>query len=108
MAQAQAPAAQVWPVGQAWPQAPQLAPSVCVLTQAVPQSIWPVAQPQTPAVQLSPVPQALPQEPQFAPLVCVSTQVAVAPVGVQSVWPVGHVWPATHALAVHVWPVAQA
>ena len=63
------PAVQVCPIAHERPHMPQLAVSVIVLTQAVPQRVWPVPQaiiPQTPAVQTWPVMQAVPHAPQLA------------------------------------------
>ena len=60
------------------PQRPQWLVSLVVLTQAVPQYVWPVAQPHTPARQSWPVGQTLPQEPQFARSLLVLTQREVA------------------------------
>ena len=51
LGQAQAPAAQVWPLAHALLQRPQLLLLVAVLTQVVPQSIWPLGQVQAPAAQ---------------------------------------------------------
>jgi hypothetical protein len=48
--QAQAPIVQVCPLGHTVPQAPQLALSLAVSTQAMPQALRPVGQPQRPAV----------------------------------------------------------
>jgi len=43
---------QVWPIGQALPQRPQLALSVIVLTHAPPQIVWlAIAQRHMPAMQ---------------------------------------------------------
>jgi hypothetical protein len=72
--QVQAPFAQLCPPEQALPQAPQLAGSVAVVTQVVPQSVCPVAQPQEPFEQLWPLAQAVPHAPQLLESVAVFVQ----------------------------------
>ena len=90
---------QAWPVGQVRPQAPQFVGSVNVFTQRPLQSVSPPPQKQRPPKQLPG--HVMPQPPQFAVSFCVFTH---APE--HSVSPM--VQPATHAPAVHTWPVAQA
>jgi hypothetical protein len=58
----------------ALPQAPQLAVSVWVSRQAVPQSVWPAGQAQRPATQLWPRPQTRAHAPQLVLSPWVSTQ----------------------------------
>jgi hypothetical protein len=72
----QLPAAQTWPVPQAWPQLPQLAASVWVLVQAAPQTTCGEAQTswQLPATQAWVALQAWPQLPQLVASVWVLTQ----------------------------------
>jgi hypothetical protein len=78
-AQAQAPLAQVVPMGQALPQPPQFALLLFTSVQTPPQSAWPVGHDmvtrQVPPMQLCPVGQALPQAPQLRASVAVSAQV---------------------------------
>jgi hypothetical protein len=65
-------------MGQAIPQEPQLAMSVCVSTQVPPQAVWPmghmVVARQVPIWQLWPIGQTLPQVPQLLLSAWVSTQ----------------------------------
>jgi len=60
---------QVWPVAQAWPQAPQLAGSLDVFAQDPLQFVIAAAQlrAQAPEEQTWPAAQAWPQLPQFCP-----------------------------------------
>jgi len=88
-----------------------LALSTIGLRQRPPQEIVPAAQPAThaPAAQTWPAPHGRPHMPQLATSVCKLRQVGVGAVGVQSVWPAGHVGRgAVQAPAVHVRPAAQA
>jgi hypothetical protein len=65
--QTQAPRLQR-PSPQAWPQAPQFAPSAERSAQtpgSAPHATWPDGQAHSPAVQLAPPGQARPQAPQF-------------------------------------------
>ena len=65
---------------QAVPQPPQLAVSVCVLTQRPMQLFSPIGHEHMPAVQVWPIGQAVPHAPQLALSLAVSTQVIDAPV----------------------------
>ena len=69
---------QTCPVGQAVPQAPQLAESVSRFTQAPRHSRWPAAQLQAPPWQVRPAGQVRPQAPQFASSSARFTQMAAA------------------------------
>jgi hypothetical protein len=63
----QTPFVQVWPLEQAWPQAPQFAMLVLVSTQAEPHSICPATeQPHAPALHAAPAGQVMLQPPQFS------------------------------------------
>ena len=69
VAQAQAPAVQIWLLTQAVPQSPQCAGVLLRSAQPgwfalVLQSVWPAAQVQAPAVQIWLLMQAVPQLPQ--------------------------------------------
>lgn len=101
--QVQMPDAQLAPLAQAVPHAPQFEGSVRTLTHAPPQASSPEGQ-QTPEVQVSPVGQALPQAPQFA-----SSVVRYAHAVAQAVAPEGHrqTW-ATHSsfASGHAYPQA--
>ena len=73
--QAQVPDWQVCGETHARPQAPQLLLLDEVLTQVVPQSVWPVGQTQRPPEQVVPEGQRLPQVPQLLASVDVLMQV---------------------------------
>lgn len=96
-AQAQLPALQVCPLGQALSQRPQLATLVCVSTQLAPHAVRPLSHValQAPAEHKSPAPQALPQPPQFAPLDAGSMH------SVPQASSAGKHW---HALPLQAWP----
>lgn len=65
--QAQTPPTQDWPVGQAAPQAPQLAASVARSAQPAPHTVCVgLAQRQVPEEQVWPATQRVPQTPQLA------------------------------------------
>jgi hypothetical protein len=70
---AQAPATQVCAPAHARPQAPQLARSVAVLTQATPHIVSPAPQPHVPPTQGCPAAHARPQPPQLPASVLVLT-----------------------------------
>ena len=74
--EAHAPPEHVWPLAQAWPQVPQLAGSVAVITHAPPQRVAPAGQleVQRPLAQVWPDGHAVPHAPQLAVSVAVSTQ----------------------------------
>ena len=86
LVQPQLPAEHSWPEGQIVPQVPQFEPSVCRLTQLVPQSVSDASQValQTPSEQTWPL-QLVPHCPQLLPSDCVSTQLPE-----QSASPVKH------------------
>ncbi|HVS06648.1 MAG TPA: hypothetical protein VHK65_10850 [Candidatus Dormibacteraeota bacterium] len=71
----QVPATHCWPPVQAWPQAPQLALSVWLLTQVPAHISWPLGQAQAPFTQVWPLGQAWPQLPQLAASIWVLTHV---------------------------------
>src|SRR6185312_3655179 len=72
----QAPFEHTSPPEHACPHAPQLAGSLAVWTQSVPQSVVPPRQvtPHLPVEQTWPLGHAVPQAPQLAGSFCVSTQ----------------------------------
>jgi hypothetical protein len=79
--EAQRPALQSCPAGQALPHMPQWALSVCRSRHTPPQAVAPMGQltPQTPRSQTCPLAQALPQAPQLARSPMGSTQTATPP-----------------------------
>jgi hypothetical protein len=62
------------PAAQALPQPPQLAGSLAVFTQDVPQLVIPVAHPQLPLLQALPAGHDLPQAPQLSGSLAVLVQ----------------------------------
>jgi hypothetical protein len=96
----QTPPVQAWPAAQALLHRPQLAVSLEVSTQALPQAIRPLWHVHCPAEQLTLVAQAVVQPPQCWGSMRVSTQTpphAVLPVGQQieavQCWPLPQAWP---------------
>lgn len=80
--QTHCPELQICPPGHWWLQVPQLAPSVCKLTQVPPHDVCPLGQ-QMPAEQTKPAEHALPQPPQLRASVVRSVQALE-----QQLWPV--------------------
>ena len=70
----QAPITQFWLAAHAVPHMPQLASSICVLTQSAPQSVKLPGQAHIEALQIWPFGQAVVQLPQCAGLFSVFTQ----------------------------------
>jgi hypothetical protein len=101
IAQPQRPAVHTWPVGQARPQAPQLAALLMVLTQVRPQSVDPIGQRHAPIWQVVPIAHAVPQAPQLALSVMVLTQRGIAVVP-QLVCPAMHALVAVQVPRTHV------
>jgi hypothetical protein len=97
---------QVWPMAHARPHEPQLLLSVLRLTQAEPQSVWPVGHiiaRQVPVWQVWPIVQTVPQPPQLLLSVLVLTH---TPPHERSLVP--HIIIARQVPAVQLSPAAQA
>ncbi len=105
MGQPQTPAMHDCPVGQTFPQRPQLVRSVAVATQRPLHTVCAVGHWHTPATHDCPVAQTFPHAPQLAALVARFTQTEP-----QRVWPAGQPQrPLAHTcVAGHMVPVPHA
>ncbi len=92
--QTHVPDEQVRPGAHTWPHEPQLAGSVAVSTQALPQTVPPLAHPHLPDAQVWGLKQELPHMPQLAGSVCSLTHDEP-----QSSSPLAHAqWPLLHVV----------